>query len=139
MAAVEGIGLSGQQHGATLLDAGGKVLRALHPVERCALLRECEEIMAREPKAVPLAGNIPLAGYTAPKLVWVKKHEPRIFDKVAKVLLPKDYIRFRMTGDYASDMSDSSGTFWLDIARREWSDAAARRHRHAARPDAEAL
>ena len=63
----------------------------------------------------------------------------RIFDKVAKVLLPKDYVRFRMTGEYASDMSDSSGTFWLDVAKREWSDAAARRIRHAARPDAEAL
>jgi xylulokinase len=122
VAAVEGIGLSGQQHGATLLDAGGKALRPCILWNDARSFRECEEIMAREPKAVPLAGNVPLAGYTAPKLVWVKKHEPRIFDKVAKVLLPKDYIRFRMTGDYASDMSDSSGTFWLDIARREWSD-----------------
>ncbi|RPH73486.1 MAG: xylulokinase, partial [Hyphomicrobiales bacterium] len=122
VAAVEGIGLSGQQHGATLLDAGGKALRPCILWNDARSFRECEEIMAREPKAVPLAGNVPLAGYTAPKLVWVKKHEPRIFDKVAKVLLPKDYIRFRMTGDYASDMSDSSGTFWLDIAKREWSD-----------------
>ena len=122
VAAVEGIGLSGQQHGATLLDAGGKALRPCILWNDARSFKECEEIMAREPKAVPLAGNIPLAGYTAPKLVWVKKHEPRIFDKVAKVLLPKDYIRFRMTGDYASDMSDSSGTFWLDIAKREWSD-----------------
>jgi xylulokinase len=78
--------------------------------------------MNREPKAVPLSGNIPLAGYTAPKLVWVKKHEPKTFAKVAKVLLPKDYIRFRMTGEFASDMSDASGTFWLDIAKRRWSD-----------------
>jgi xylulokinase len=77
--------------------------------------------MTREPGAVPLAGNIPLAGYTAPKLVWVRKHEPKVFARVAKVLLPKDYIRYRMTGEYASDMSDSSGTFWLDIARRAWS------------------
>ena len=122
VAAVEGIGLSGQQHGATLLDAGGKALRPCILWNDARSFKECEEIMAREPKAVPLAGNVPLAGYTAPKLVWVKKHEPRIFDKVAKVLLPKDYIRFRMTGDYASDMSDSSGTFWLDIAKREWSD-----------------
>jgi xylulokinase len=122
VAAVEGIGLSGQQHGATLLDAGGKALRPCILWNDARSFKECEEIMEREPKAVPLAGNVPLAGYTAPKLVWVKKHEPRIFDKVAKVLLPKDYIRFRMTGDYASDMSDSSGTFWLDIARREWSD-----------------
>jgi xylulokinase len=122
IAAVEGIGLSGQQHGATLLDAAGKVLRPCILWNDARSFKECEDIMAREPKAVPLAGNIPLAGYTAPKLVWVKKHEPKIFEKVAKVLLPKDYIRFRMTGEFASDMSDSSGTFWLDIARRQWSD-----------------
>ncbi len=122
IAAVEGIGLSGQQHGATLLDKDGKVLRPCILWNDARSFAECEEIMAREPRAVSVAGNIPLAGYTAPKLVWVKKHEPRIFEKVAKVLLPKDYIRYRMTGDYASDMSDSSGTFWLDIAKRTWSD-----------------
>ncbi|MCB1377818.1 MAG: xylulokinase [Alphaproteobacteria bacterium] len=122
VAAVEGIGLSGQQHGATLLDAAGKVLRPCILWNDARSFRECQEIMEREPKAVPLAGNVPLAGYTAPKLAWVKKHEPKVFAKVAKVLLPKDYIRYRMTGEYASDMSDSSGTFWLDIAKREWSD-----------------
>ena len=122
IAAVEGIGLSGQQHGATLLDKDGKVLRPCILWNDARSFRECEEIMAREPRAVPLTGNIPLAGYTAPKLVWVKKHEPRVFEKVAKVLLPKDYIRYRMTGTYGSDMSDSSGTYWLDIAGRKWSD-----------------
>ena len=121
IAAVEGIGLSGQQHGATLLDKDGKALRPCILWNDARSFKECEDIMNKEPGAVPLAGNIPLAGYTAPKLVWVKKHEPKTFAKVAKVLLPKDYIRFRMTGDYASDMSDSSGTFWLDIARRDWS------------------
>jgi len=122
VAAVEGIGMSGQQHGATLLDKDGKVLRPCILWNDARAFRECREIMAREPRAVPLTGNIPLAGYTAPKLVWVKKHEPQIFEKVAKVLLPKDYIRFRMTGTYGSDMSDASGTYWLDIARRRWSD-----------------
>lgn len=122
VAAVEGIGLSGQQHGATLLDKDGKVLRPCILWNDARSFKECEDIMTREPGAVPLAGNVPLAGYTAPKLVWVKKHEPKTFAKVAKVLLPKDYIRFRMTGEYASEMSDSSGTFWLDIARRDWSD-----------------
>ena len=122
VAAVEGIGLSGQQHGATLLDKDGKVLRPCILWNDARSFVECQDIMTREPRAVGLAGNIPLAGYTAPKLVWVKKHEPRIFEKVAKVLLPKDYIRFRMTGTYGSDMSDSSGTFWLDIAKRKWSD-----------------
>jgi xylulokinase len=122
VAAVEGIGLSGQQHGATLLGKDDKVLRPAILWNDARSFRECEEIMAREPKAVPLSGNIPLAGYTAPKLVWVKKHEPKTFAKVAKVLLSKDYIRFRMTGEYASDMSDASGTFWLDIAKRKWSE-----------------
>lgn len=122
IAAVEGIGLSGQQHGATLLGKDDKVLRPAILWNDARSFRECEDIMSREPKAVPLSGNIPLAGYTAPKLVWVKKHEPKTFAKVAKVLLPKDYIRLRMTGEYASDMSDASGTFWLDIARRRWSE-----------------
>jgi xylulokinase len=122
VAAVEGIGLSGQQHGATLIDRAGRVLRPCILWNDARSFQECQDIMAKEPRAVDHAGNIPLAGYTAPKLVWVRKHEPRIFERVAKVLLPKDYIRFRMTGEFASDMSDSSGTFWLDIARRQWSD-----------------
>lgn len=122
IAAVEGIGLSGQQHGATLLDKADKVLRPAILWNDARSFAECRDIEEREPSARKIAGNIPLAGFTAPKLVWVKKNEPRIFDKVAKVLLPKDYVRLRMTGDYASDMSDSSGTFWLDIAKRAWSD-----------------
>jgi xylulokinase len=123
MAAVEGIGLSGQQHGATLLDDAGKVLRPCILWNDARSFAECDDILAAEPRAMEITGNIPLAGFTAPKLLWVKKHEPRIFEKVAKVLLPKDYMRFRMTGDYASDMSDSAGTYWLDVAKREWSDA----------------
>jgi xylulokinase len=122
VAGIEGIGLSGQQHGATLLDAKGKVLRPCILWNDARSFAECREIIANEPGAISLSGNIPLAGYTAPKLLWVKKHEPKIFNKVAKVLLPKDYIRYRMTGVYASDMSDSSGTYWLDIALRKWSD-----------------
>jgi xylulokinase len=122
MATVEGIGLSGQQHGATLLDRGGNVLRPCILWNDARSFEECKDIVKREPGAVSLSGNVPLAGYTAPKLLWVKKNEPRIFDKVRMVLLPKDYVRYRMTGDYASDMSDSSGTYWLDIAMRRWSD-----------------
>ncbi len=123
VAAVEGIGLSGQQHGATLLDAAGKVLRPCILWNDARSFAECAEIEAAEPRARDISGNIPLAGFTAPKLLWVKKHEPKVFDKVAKVLLPKDYVRLRMTGDYASDMSDSAGTYWLDVERRAWSDA----------------
>ena len=122
IAAVEGIGLSGQQHGATLLGKDGKALRPCILWNDARSFRECEDIEKAESRAREISGNIPLAGFTAPKLLWVKKHEPKIFSQVAKVLLPKDYIRFRMTGDYASDMSDSSGTSWLDIARRDWSD-----------------
>ncbi len=122
VATVEGIGLSGQQHGATLLDRHGKVLRPCILWNDARSFVECQDIMASEPRAVAHAGNVPLAGYTAPKLVWVRKHEPKIFEQVGKVLLPKDYIRYRMTGTFGSDMSDSSGTFWLDIRNRKWSD-----------------
>jgi xylulokinase len=121
IAAIEGIGLSGQQHGATLLDAGGKVLRPCILWNDARSFEECKDIITAEPRAMEITGNIPLAGFTAPKLVWVKKNEPKIFERVAKVLLPKDYMRFRMTGNYASDMSDSAGTYWLDVAMREWS------------------
>src|SRR5260221_12176769 len=123
VAAIEGIGLSGREHGATLLDGAGKVLRPAILWNDARSFKECAEIEAREPKARAIAGNIPLAGFTSPKLVWVKKHEPRVFDKVAKVLLPKDYVRFRMTGEFASDMSDSAGTYWLDVEKRDWSEA----------------
>jgi len=123
VAAVEGIGLSGQQHGATLLDRAGKVLRPCILWNDARAFAECRDIEDMEPRARAISGNMPLAGFTAPKVLWVKKHEPKIFARVAKVLLPKDYVRFRMTGDFASDMSDSSGTYWLDVARREWSDA----------------
>jgi len=122
IAAVEGIGLSGQQHGATLVDKAGKPLRPCILWNDARSFRECDDIINAEPGIIEHAGNIPLAGYTAPKLVWVKKHEPRIFEQVGKALLPKDYIRFRMTGEYGSDMSDASGTFWLDVANRRWSE-----------------
>ncbi len=122
VAAVAGIGLSGQQHGATLLDRAGRVLRPAILWNDARSFAECRELEAREPRARAIAGNLALAGFTAPKLIWVRKHERGIFDRVAKVLLPKDYVRLRMTGDYASDMSDSAGTFWLDVGRRVWSD-----------------
>jgi len=122
IAGVEGIGLSGQQHGATLIGKDGKALRPCILWNDARSFRECDDIEAAEPEARAISGNIPLAGFTAPKLLWVKKNEPKIFRQVAKVLLPKDYIRLRMTGEYASDMSDSSGTYWLDVARRDWSN-----------------
>ena len=122
IAQVAGIGMSGQQHGATLLDKNGKVLRPCILWNDARSFEECKDILAACPDAADITGNIPLAGFTAPKLLWVRKHERNIFDLVAKVLLPKDYIRFRMTGTYGSDMSDASGTYWLDVANRKWSD-----------------
>lgn len=122
IAAVDGIGLSGQMHGATLLDAADKVLRPAILWNDARSGAECREMEANEPRSRAISGNVAMAGFTAPKLLWVARHEPRIFEKVAKVLLPKDYVRFRMTGDHASDMSDSAGTLWLDVAKRQWSD-----------------
>ncbi len=119
--AARSVGLSGQMHGATLLDAKDEVLRPAILWNDGRSGEECAELEAAVPDARQLTGNIAMPGFTAPKLVWVRKHEPAVFDKVAKVLLPKDYVRLRMTGDYASDMSDSAGTLWLDVAQREWS------------------
>ena len=85
-----------------------------------------EQHSLRDVKALGIAGqitgNLMMPGFTAPKLLWVQRHEPEIFRQVAKVLLPKDYLRFRMTGDFASDMSDAAGTMWLDVAKRDWSE-----------------
>ncbi len=122
MAAVRGIGLSGQMHGATLIDAADKPLRPAILWNDVRSSAECAEIEARCPASRAIAGNIAMPGFTAPKLVWVKKHEPEVFAKVARVLLPKDYVRLALTGEYASDMSDAAGTLWLDVAGRRWSD-----------------
>jgi xylulokinase len=119
--AVQAIGLSGQMHGAVLLDANNRVLRPaiLWNDTRSAL--ECEEMMAELPAAAELAGSLIMPGFTAPKLKWVAKHEPSVFAQVAKVSLPKDYVRLMLTGEHITDMSDASGTAWLDVAKRAWS------------------
>jgi xylulokinase len=121
-AAVRAIGLSGQMHGAVLLDAQDQVLRPaiLWNDTRCA--QECLELMAELPTLADLAGSLAMPGFTAPKLRWVAKHEAAIFQQVAKVLLPKDHLRLKLTGEYVSDMSDASGTLWLDVNKRSWSD-----------------
>ncbi|MCB1494184.1 MAG: xylulokinase [Bauldia sp.] len=119
MTAVKGIGLSGQMHGATLLDEADQVLRP------CILWndgRSAEEAAEISEVSERITGNIAMPGFTAPKLMWVKRHEPDIFARVRTVLLPKDYVRLKLTGDKASDMSDSAGTLWLDTAERAWSD-----------------
>ncbi|TBW40788.1 xylulokinase [Siculibacillus lacustris] len=124
LAAVTGIGLSGQMHGATLLDAAGAVLRPCILWNDGRSGAECRELEAAFPELHAITGNLAMPGFTAPKLMWVARHEPEIFARVAKVLLPKAYVRFRLTGEMAEDMSDASGTLWLDPAARDWSDAA---------------
>ncbi len=120
---VKALGIAGQMHGATLLDSQHRVLRPaiLWNDGRCA--EECALLEERVPTSRDITGNLMMPGFTAPKLLWVQRHEPEIFRQVAKVLLPKDYLRFRMTGDFASDMSDAAGTMWLDVAKRDWSEA----------------
>ena len=120
---VRGIGIAGQMHGATLLDADDRPLRPAILWNDGRSYAECEEMEAAVPNLHAIAGNLAMPGFTAPKLAWVRKHEPAAFDQIRTVLLPKDYVRLRMTGEKASDMSDSAGTLWLDVAKREWSDA----------------
>jgi xylulokinase len=119
---VRAIGLSGQMHGATLLDAGHQVLRPAILWNDGRSGEQCRELEHRVPESRQITGNLMMPGFTAPKLLWVRQHEPEIFQRVAKVLLPKDYLRWRLSGDFASDMSDAAGTMWLDVARRDWSD-----------------
>ena len=119
---VKAIGLSGQMLGATLLDAEDKILRPCILWNDGRSKAEGEELLRRVPAMLEIAGNLGWPGFTAPKLIWLKHHEPDIFRRVAKVLMPKDYIRLLMTGDYATDMSDASGTHWLDLGKRQWSD-----------------
>ena len=121
-AGVRAIGLSGQMHGAVLLDAQHRVLRPAILWNDTRASLECDEMMRDCPGMAQLAGSLVMPGFTAPKLRWVAKHEPDVFAQVAKVLLPKDYIRFKLTGDFATDLSDASGTAWLDVARRDWSE-----------------
>jgi xylulokinase len=120
--AIKAIGLSGQMHGAVLLDSDGAVLRPaiLWNDTRCA--QECNDLEEMAPDLHRIAGNLAMPGFTAPKLLWVRKHEPLIFAKLKTVLLPKDYLRFKMTRQKISDMSDSAGTLWLDVEKRDWSD-----------------
>ncbi len=122
LAAVRGIGLSGQMHGATLLDAEDRVLRPAILWNDGRSSAECVELERRVPDSRTITGNLAMPGFTAPKLLWVASHEPDVFARVAKVLLPKDYLRLRMAGISASDMSDSAGTLWLDVANRRWSE-----------------
>src|SRR5436190_9594104 len=122
---IDAIGLSGQMHGSVFLGDGPKALRPAllwndqRTAEQCA---EIESKTGGRGGLIDLVANPALTGFTAPKILWVRKHEPKVYAKTKHILLPKDYIRFRLTGEYATEVSDASGTLLLDVANRAWSD-----------------
>lgn len=118
---VRAIGLSGQMHGAVLLDAADRVLRPAILWNDGRSGAECEALSAAVPELGTLTGNLAMPGFTAPKLLWVRRHEPAVFAATARVLLPKDHLRLRLSGEAVSEMSDASGTSWLDVGARRWS------------------
>jgi xylulokinase len=120
--AVRAIGLSGQMHGATLLGADNRALRPAILWNDGRSAAQCAALEASIADLGQITGNRAMPGFTAPKLQWVRENEPATFAKIKTVLLPKDYVRLRMTGELASDMSDSAGTLWMDVAKRDWSD-----------------
>lgn len=122
MSTVRAIGLSGQMHGAVAIDAAGEVLRPAILWNDGRSAPQCETLMVRVPRLTAIAGNLAMPGFTAPKLLWMQEHEPQLFARMACVLLPKDWLRYMMSGTLASDMSDASGTLWLDVGARDWSD-----------------
>ncbi len=124
---VEGIGLSGQMHGSVLLDAANQPVRRALLWNDQRTAAECKEIEASvggRGKLVEMVGNAALTGFTLPKLLWVRKHEPEAWAKVRTVMLPKDYVALRLSGERASDVGDASGTLLFDIEKRAWSSAA---------------
>jgi len=116
------IGISGHMHGATLIDKDGNVIRPCILWNDTRSYQECLEFEKQNFDVRSISGNITMPGFTAPKINWIKKNEKENFYKIFKVLLPKDYLRFVLTGEYFSEMSDASGTLWLDVKKREWSN-----------------
>jgi xylulokinase len=121
---VAAIGLSGQMHGLVVLDEERRVLRPAILWNDQRTAAECAEIEERlgRPRLVELTGNRALPGFTAPKVLWLRRHEPQVYARIAHVLLPKDYVRLRLTGELATDAADASGTLLFDVARRRWSE-----------------
>ncbi|MGZ6616957.1 MAG: xylulokinase, partial [Solirubrobacteraceae bacterium] len=119
-----GIGLSGQMHGLVALDAADRVLRPAILWNDQRTADQCQEIertIGLE-RLISLTGNRALTGFTAPKLLWLREHEPDVYGRIARIALPKDYVRLRLCGAHAIDVADASGTLLLDVARRRWSD-----------------
>ncbi len=121
---VKSIGLSGQMHGAVVVDAAGKPLRPAILWNDSRAHAECAELLQAFPELPHVTGVPPMAGLTAPKLLWLKKNEPDLFRAIAKVLLPKDFVRLALTGEYCTDMCDAAASLWLDEAARAWSERA---------------
>ncbi len=123
-AQVAAVGLTGQMHGLTLLDEAGEVLRPAILWNDQRTGAQCDEIRARlgRPRLIALTGNDALTGFTAPKILWVREHEPQVYQRVRHILLPKDYVRYCLTGGFAVDCADGAGTILMDISRRDWSD-----------------
>jgi len=120
LASVRGIGLSGHMHGATLLDENDEVLRPCMLWNDTRSQQQATQLDTAQSRSIN--GNILFPGFTSPKVAWVAEHEPQVFERIAKVLLPKDFVRLWLTGEHAADMSDASGTGWLDVGHRRWSD-----------------
>src|SRR3954464_6158727 len=122
---ISAIGLSGQMHGSVFLGDGPKALRPALLWNDQRTQKQCDEITAKaggREKLIDMVANPALTGFTAPKILWVRENEPKVFARTKHILLPKDYIRFRMTGEYATEVSDASGTLLLDVVNRKWSD-----------------
>ena len=122
MAKVLGIGLSGQMHGMVVLDANDSVLRPAILWNDTRNAAEADGLDSGFPAFRKIGGNAVMPGFTAPKAVWMQRHEPELFAKINKILLPKDFIRLQMTGEFCAEMSDGAGTLWMDVAQRCWSD-----------------
>jgi xylulokinase len=121
---VGGVGLTGQMHGLVILDDAGEVLRPAILWNDQRTGDECDEIRRRVglEHLIQVTGNNALTGFTAPKILWVQRHEPEIYAQIRHILLPKDYVRYRLTGEYAMDKAGGSGTILFDLRQRHWSD-----------------
>lgn len=122
--AIDGIGLTGQMHGLVALDERGEVLRPAILWNDQRTGEQCDEIRRRlgREHLIQVTGNDALAGFTAPKILWMREHEPELYDEIDQILLPKDYLRYRLTGEYATDKAGAAGTLLVDLTRRTWSE-----------------
>jgi xylulokinase len=120
LSAVRGVGLSGHMHGATLIDESDEVIRPCMLWNDTRSHEQAHRLDTAESRNI--AGNILFPGFTAPKVAWVAENEPEAFSRMAKILLPKDYVRLWLTGEHVAEMSDAAGTGWLDVGARCWSD-----------------